>query len=490
MTPKFSTTLKRILAAFIDLLLTGVFMAFIMRTVVLGLNEENIETKLPFSAYIMYIGMLLCALQFYFRDWLYCGRSLGKRLFKLIIVSTNERGRPSDVSGGKKLLRQLFCWFIMPIEFFVLLFSGKTLGDMVAETLVIPEKDFDDYCAAFEEIRSHNQFYVNQPNYGNAPFQNGQYGNGQFQQGQNGNTQFQNAQNGVPDYFKNTPADRSNTSMGASAGGYSYGNYYQQNVPSAPKIKRDIDPALLSDNYSPLYDLPIEETPEQPVQPEQTDAVNSAPSEAENTVESENPAPQAQGFENPTQQTEENRDQSADIPAEQGGGQYGANQTPPQNQTQWNIYSSNGNPPQNSGQYRGAYPYTPAPQGYGYYGTSVSQRNPNTGKIVAIAITCCVLFVAIVVGIVVGAMSAVKNSEGYNKSYSYIANSTTFKNLGATREDIIFVGYEASKSLSSNNVHKKSVEEYTFSVKGATLTVVCHTENEVTNICTECTKIR
>ena len=94
-------------------------------------------------------------------------------------------------------------------------------------------------------------------------------------------------------------------------------------------------------------------------------------------------------------------------------------------------------------------------------------------------------FIALIFGIVTGALNRVKDSEEYALAYSYLINSVAFDNLDVDESEIKFTGYE--KTIKPGSSHGDRVE-LTFFVDGSSFTVVCHQENDGEwFVCDECT---
>lgn len=70
---------------------------------------------------------------FFLRDYLFHGRSLGKRICKLAVVDAHTYGEPS----AKQLVLKNLCFFLLLFDGLFLLFSGKSLGERVTGTLVV-----------------------------------------------------------------------------------------------------------------------------------------------------------------------------------------------------------------------------------------------------------------------------------------------------------------------------------------------------------------
>ena len=125
---------KRCAAWFVDwmlscfpcLLFTILFMPFFERP---SLNSGLV---LLFVLFVLWIPI-----SFIFRDVIWKGRSVGKRLFFLQVLDVRTH---EPASAKQKVLRNLFL-FLYPIDFFILLSSYRTIGDQIAHTIVVAEKN-------------------------------------------------------------------------------------------------------------------------------------------------------------------------------------------------------------------------------------------------------------------------------------------------------------------------------------------------------------
>ena len=123
---------RRILAWIIDWNLIG--------SIVIVLISLSGECLLPINSQLgilcMTLAMLLYPLGFIMRDFLFRGRSIGKRIARLVVLN-RQTGLPA--SSGKCILRNLFLPAIY-VDGFFLLASGASLGDRAAKTVVISKK--------------------------------------------------------------------------------------------------------------------------------------------------------------------------------------------------------------------------------------------------------------------------------------------------------------------------------------------------------------
>lgn len=137
MKTNFLTTLQRIVAAFADL-----FLISLMCVIILRLTNEDVYL----------IAFIVLTLLFPFRDIFFGGRSIGKRLLRLVIINTDEENCfEKKVPIGRMLLRQVIFIFFGFIEIIILLITGKTLGDRVSKTAVVSKNRMDDQMLYFEE---------------------------------------------------------------------------------------------------------------------------------------------------------------------------------------------------------------------------------------------------------------------------------------------------------------------------------------------------
>ena len=121
-----SVFLRRVLSWIIDA------PVYACPAMVLATVLDNFEITL--LEYISFIIMgVLMPLTFVLRDVITKGRSFGKRMFELNILdkSTNE-----SASIKQKIVRNLF-FLIYFIDGIVLLITGESIGDKVANTVVV-----------------------------------------------------------------------------------------------------------------------------------------------------------------------------------------------------------------------------------------------------------------------------------------------------------------------------------------------------------------
>lgn len=120
---------KRILAFLIDIMIlygTCLLSVGILRLAFLG--------KL---AVILFAAVAMPAFAcFLFRDYLFFGRSLGKRMLKLCVVD----GQTLDLPTAKQLIVKGLGCFLNGIDVVFLLATGKSLGERISSTVVVGEE--------------------------------------------------------------------------------------------------------------------------------------------------------------------------------------------------------------------------------------------------------------------------------------------------------------------------------------------------------------
>ena len=88
------------------------------------------------TAVMMFVGPF-CIFGFFGlflgRDYLFCGRSIGKRALGLAVVDR----KTGAIASGKQLLRKARAFFLYPVDMALLLFSGRSLGERSSGTAVV-----------------------------------------------------------------------------------------------------------------------------------------------------------------------------------------------------------------------------------------------------------------------------------------------------------------------------------------------------------------
>ena len=126
--------LKRIIAMFIDWNLSGI-PALIYSLLFLSLVNHFPQAVgfavIPFPFFVISLPLI-----FVYRDVIFKGQSIGKRIFKLKIVDLETKNLPLK----SKLIRRNVFFFILPIEIILIIIKNQTIGDMVTNTTIIKQK--------------------------------------------------------------------------------------------------------------------------------------------------------------------------------------------------------------------------------------------------------------------------------------------------------------------------------------------------------------
>lgn len=120
---------RRLIAYCIDLALS--FLIVLPLTRVADILPTGVMTFLVLFCVFGVFAMLLG------RDYVFCGRSIGKRILGLAVV---ERRFGTPAAGRQLLLKNLF-FFIYPVDLGFLLFSGRSLGERATGTAVIRSRE-------------------------------------------------------------------------------------------------------------------------------------------------------------------------------------------------------------------------------------------------------------------------------------------------------------------------------------------------------------
>ena len=117
------------------------FAAFLIDFHVILISAFTMAILAPlFLRFLGFYFAMFCAVSaigyLYCRDWLLGGQSIGKRLCGLSVVDLATDGP----STGKQLLQKNLCYLIFPFDAFVLLLTGRSVGERISSTAVVPER--------------------------------------------------------------------------------------------------------------------------------------------------------------------------------------------------------------------------------------------------------------------------------------------------------------------------------------------------------------
>ncbi len=148
--------IRRMLAWFIDWNIIGFSVLMLLSLTTEFIQEKMAEGYQIYSLLMLFI-MLLFPICFILRDFIFGGRSVGKRITRLAILD-KITGDPAKM--GKRILRNLF-FMIVQADAIVMLISGSTIGDRVAHTVVVPKSilekpnEYDDRLIDIESINNY-----------------------------------------------------------------------------------------------------------------------------------------------------------------------------------------------------------------------------------------------------------------------------------------------------------------------------------------------
>lgn len=130
---------RRLLAWAIDWNIIGfsvIFLTIIVSAVLYSIFNANSQI----STLVLVFVILLYPICFVLRDFIFGGRSLGKRIMGLVVL---DRQTGLEASAGKCVLRNLFL-FIVHIDALFMLASGTTIGDRAAHTVVVRKNSLNN----------------------------------------------------------------------------------------------------------------------------------------------------------------------------------------------------------------------------------------------------------------------------------------------------------------------------------------------------------
>ncbi len=136
---KTSVKFKRILAFILDWNILGFAVLLLLALELYFFDANGLMSnppQLPITICIP-LTMLLYPVLVILRDFIFKGRSLGKRIMGLVILDLKTATKPKL---SKTILRDIF-FFLYQVDVIVMLVSGKSIGDYLAHTVVVNKKD-------------------------------------------------------------------------------------------------------------------------------------------------------------------------------------------------------------------------------------------------------------------------------------------------------------------------------------------------------------
>ena len=122
---------RRIIAWIIDWNLSGLPCLLYTTIFMDAFKRPSIQSV----GYILIFVLLvfLYPVTFVFRDVIFKGRSIGKRIFRLHVLDKNTN---ETASTEQRIIRNLF-FFIYPVDGIILLVTKESIGDKAVNTIVV-----------------------------------------------------------------------------------------------------------------------------------------------------------------------------------------------------------------------------------------------------------------------------------------------------------------------------------------------------------------
>lgn len=121
---------------------------------------------------------------------------------------------------------------------------------------------------------------------------------------------------------------------------------------------------------------------------------------------------------------------------------------------------------------------------------TVQKKKKTATAVVITVIAAIVLFIALLIGSIFGALSCTRDTEQYALAYEYLVESEAFERLGAEEEDIFHNRYSSFSSLTPDSENATQTVTIGFVVNGYPFEVVCHRIDGEWLVCEDCTNFR
>ncbi len=105
--------------------------------------------------------------------------------------------------------------------------------------------------------------------------------------------------------------------------------------------------------------------------------------------------------------------------------------------------------------------------------------------VIGIVFVCVLLIFGIISEVVRSSLSAVKDTEQYRIAYAYLVGSQSYEALGVSEQSIRLSSY-SMRSGKQDGV-SYATTRFIFDVGSATFCVICHMEDDVWTVCSDCT---
>ena len=134
------TKIRRLAAWLIDWNLIGFVLLFVISAYMAFFSQEDASQAEILLLLFLILSYPVC---FILRDLIFGGRSLGKRIMKLVILSKQTGEAPKK---SQLVLRNIFSIVVIQIDALIMLITGLSIGDRLAHTVVVAKKDIDLHC--------------------------------------------------------------------------------------------------------------------------------------------------------------------------------------------------------------------------------------------------------------------------------------------------------------------------------------------------------
>ncbi|MBQ8503606.1 MAG: RDD family protein [Clostridia bacterium] len=130
-------------------------------------------------------------------------------------------------------------------------------------------------------------------------------------------------------------------------------------------------------------------------------------------------------------------------------------------------------------------------QGFEFYTNEIQSDTPvpkqKEIKKAVLVITIIIACLTIFLGLILTVLNNQKDTAEYKVAYSYFVESQAFKELNIDESKIHFNQYSSQTYTSKDNNSVSQTVRIGFIVNFKSFEVVCHKENDIWQVCTECT---
>ena len=117
-------------------------------------------------------------------------------------------------------------------------------------------------------------------------------------------------------------------------------------------------------------------------------------------------------------------------------------------------------------------------------------KKVSSKKAVLTVVGSVTLALVLFISIILISLSVAKNTEEYTIAYNYLIESQMFEEMSIDESKIWFNEYSLVTHSKSDSDNVTQTAEIGFIVKGKSLQVICHKQNNIWSVCDECTEFR